>query len=76
MTILLNMTGTGIWNAEGKNLKQYYESEHAETYKKYRETTSPLFPMVGYGQIPLRLKRLLFFEWERFEYKSSLEKKE
>ncbi|CAB9502877.1 DUF1295 domain protein [Seminavis robusta] len=69
MTILLSMSGTGIWAAEGKNLKRYYESEHSEAYKEYRESTSPLVPMVGYKAIPLWTKRKFLFEWERFEYR-------
>lgn len=69
MAILLCMSGTGVWAAEGKNLKRYYESEDSQAYIKYRESTSPLIPMVGYKQIPLPIKRLLLFEWERFEYR-------
>ena len=69
MVILLSMSGTGIWNAEGKNLKRYYESEYAKEYAEYRERTSPLIPMIGYGAIPLSLKRWCLFEWERYEFK-------
>lgn len=71
MVILLSMSGTGIWNAEGKNLKRYYESENAKEYAEYRKATSPLIPMIGYGCIPLILKRWCLFEWERYEYKPS-----
>jgi len=69
MTLLLCVNGTGIWNAEGKNLKRYYESENANKYEEYRECTSPLIPMIGYSSIPLPIKRLFLFEWERYEYK-------
>lgn len=69
MVILLSMSGTGIWNAEGQNLKRYYESEYAKEYTEYRQGTSPLIPMIGYGSIPLSLKRWCLFEWERYEYK-------
>jgi steroid 5-alpha reductase family enzyme len=69
MTILLTLKGTGIWNAEGKNLKRYYESAYAKEYIQYRKSTSPLIPMIGYGPIPLALKRWCLFEWERYEYK-------
>jgi len=68
MTVLLSMSGTGVWAAEGKNLKRYYESEHGKAYKEYRESTPPLIPMVGYRYIPLAIKRWFLFEWERFEY--------
>mmetsp|Transcript_23789 Transcript_23789/g.67263 ORF Transcript_23789/g.67263 Transcript_23789/m.67263 type:complete len:308 (-) Transcript_23789:179-1102(-) len=72
MHILLNLPGTGISNAEGKNLKRYYENpECRERYKEYRRTTSNLIPMVGYGAIPLSIKRVFFFEWERYEYRES-----
>jgi steroid 5-alpha reductase family enzyme len=68
MTILLTMSGTGVWAAEGKNLQRYYESEHAQAYKEYRQSTSPLIPMLGYKRIPMSIKRQFLFEWERFEY--------
>jgi steroid 5-alpha reductase family enzyme len=68
MTILLNMNATGVWAAEGKNLRRYYESEHGQAYTEYRQSTSPLIPMFGYQAIPMPIKRLLLFEWERFEY--------
>jgi steroid 5-alpha reductase family enzyme len=69
MVILLSMSGTGIWNAEGKNLKRFYESDHGKEYKDYRDSTSPLIPMIGYGSIPLAVKRWGLFEWERYEYR-------
>lgn len=74
MIILLSLQGTGIWNAEGKNLKRYYESKFREEYIMYRKTTSPLIPMIGYGSIPLIVKRWCFFEWERYEYMPSPKK--
>jgi len=76
MNILLNMEPTGVWNAEGKSLKRYYDSEDGEAYKEYRASTSPLIPMVGYKHIPLPVKRAVFFEWKRFEYNSNGKKKE
>jgi len=69
MVILLLLSGTGISHAEGKNQKRYYESPFAEEYKIYRENTSPLIPLVGYGKIPLFIKRTFLFEWERYEYR-------
>ena len=76
MHVLLNLPATGVWNAEGKGLKRYYESENGEAYKEYRASTSPLIPMVGYKSLPLWIKRSLFFEWERFEYKPQEKKDE
>lgn len=68
MQILLAMEPTGICNVEGKNLKRYYDNCH-ERYTAYRENTSILIPFVGYGKVPKFLKRTLFFDFERYEYK-------
>ena len=75
--ILLNTSGTGVWNAEGKNLKRYYEHEDrtiARNYEAYRRTTPPLFPLITiiipYDKVPLQYQRLFCFEWERYEYKT------
>ena len=35
MKILLNTNGTGVWNAEGKNLKRYYEHKDPTIKKNY-----------------------------------------
>lgn len=70
--ILLYASGTGLTNAEGAGLKRYYGNENlTESYKSYREKTSILIPLVGYGTIPMPVKRTLLFEWERYEYKPS-----
>mmetsp|Transcript_135986 Transcript_135986/g.379002 ORF Transcript_135986/g.379002 Transcript_135986/m.379002 type:complete len:306 (+) Transcript_135986:56-973(+) len=68
MHILLNLPPTGVWNAEGKNLKRYYE-QCPDEYARYRESTSVLIPMIGYKYVPLYLKRTIFFDFERYEYK-------
>jgi len=68
MHVLLNLPPTGVWNAEGKNLKRYYDA-CPEAYAQYRETTSVLIPMVGYRYVPLALKRTIFMDFARFEYK-------
>jgi len=70
MQILLNMAPTGVANAEGKNLKRYYE-KCAERYAKYRENTSILIPFIGYAHVPQFLKRTIFFDFEKYEYKPS-----
>jgi len=67
MLILLHLKPTGIYNAEGKNLKRYYD-QCPEEYTKYRESTSVLIPMVGYQYVPLFLKRTLFFDYQKYEY--------
>jgi steroid 5-alpha reductase family enzyme len=79
LQILLNTSGTGIWNAEGKNLRRHYESENASQYEEYRRTTSPLIPLVGYEFVPLWIKRNVLFEYSKYEYdpdKVRREKKE
>jgi steroid 5-alpha reductase family enzyme len=68
MQILLTMEPTGLCNAEGKNLKRYYD-KCPERYTKYRESTSILIPMIGYKYVPLFLKRTVFFDFEKYEYK-------
>jgi len=72
--ILLNTPATGVWNAEGKNLKRYYEHTDpaiATNYEEYRRTTPPVFPtfVIPYESLPLEYQRKFFFEWERYEYK-------
>ena len=74
--ILLNTSGTGVWNAEGKNLKRYYEHSDptiSNAYRKYRRTTPPVFPtfVIPYESIPLEYQRMFCFEWERYEYRPS-----
>ncbi len=76
MQILLNTSGTGVWNAEGKNLKRYYEHKDPEVsknYAEYRRTTPPVFPavVIPYESVPLEYQRKIFFEWERYEYRPS-----
>jgi len=80
MQILLNTAATGVWNAEGKNLKRYYEDAPpttTERYEQYRKTTPPIFPilLVPYERIPRSIQRIFCFEWERYEYRPSLKNK-
>lgn len=77
--ILLNTPATGVWNAEGKNLKRYYEHTDpaiAKNYEEYRRTTPPVFPtfVIPYESLPLEYQRKFCFEWERYEYKPSSSK--
>lgn len=72
MHILLNMEPTGLCNAEGKSLKRYYDN-CPERYTEYRENTSILIPMVGYRYVPLFLKKTLFCDFEKYEYKPTQE---
>lgn len=69
LKILLDTPATGVAQANGKGLKRYYDSPHAEAYKKYRASTSILLPFVGYSHVPLRLKRTVFLDLERYEYR-------
>jgi steroid 5-alpha reductase family enzyme len=68
LQILLNTPETGVAQANGKGLKRYYDSPHAEAYKKYRASTSILVPFVGYSHVPLWLKRTVFLDLQRYEY--------
>jgi steroid 5-alpha reductase family enzyme len=70
MQILMNTAGTGLAHAEGEKLKRYYES-CPDTYSEYRANTSILIPMIGYKFIPVWLKRTIFLDLERYEYKPS-----
>lgn len=72
MNILLNTGGTGVMNANGKNLKRYYDACPKE-YASYRENTSILIPFVCYKNVPKCLKRTIFLDLERYEYKPSVQ---
>jgi len=67
--ILFNIPATGIAQAEGRGLKRYYENDCAKEYKVYRAQTSILMPMVGYEHVPLSLKRTIFMDFARYEYR-------
>ena len=73
--ILMNTAATGVAQANGKGLKRYYESVYADAYRKYRASTSILIPMVGYKYVPMWLKRTLFLDLERYEYRPRERKK-
>jgi hypothetical protein len=72
MNILLNTGGTGVANANGQSLKRYYD-KFPEEYKKYREETSILIPMIGYKYVPMFLKRTIFLDLARYEYQPKVE---
>ncbi len=69
MQILLNTSGTGVANANGKNLKRYYD-KCPDEYAEYRKKTSILIPLPFgiYEHVPMFLKRTLFFEFAKYEY--------
>lgn len=67
MQILMFTSGTGVCNANGKNLKRYYD-KCPEQYAEYRNSTSILIPMIGYKYVPMILKRTIFFDLKRYEY--------
>ena len=68
MHVLLNLPATGVAQANGKNLKRYYD-HCPEDYARYRAKTSIILPMVGYEHVPLLLKRTLLLDFERYEYR-------
>jgi len=68
MQVLLNIPETGVAQANGKSLKRYYE-RFPESYAAYRASTSILLPMVGYSYVPMALKRTLFLDLARYEYR-------
>jgi len=68
MNILLNTKATGIPQANGASLKRYYD-KCPEEYAEYRASTSILIPMIGYKNVPMFLKRTLFLDLERWEYR-------
>jgi steroid 5-alpha reductase family enzyme len=68
MQILLNTGGTGVMQANGKSLARYYDSCPNE-YAEYRDKTSILLPMVGYKYVPKILKRTLFLDFKKYEYR-------
>jgi steroid 5-alpha reductase family enzyme len=69
MEILLNTPATGVMNANGKNLKRYYDN-YAEEYAVYRNKTSILIPLPFgiYEFVPIALKRTIFFDFKCYEY--------
>ena len=69
MQILLNTPATGVMNANGKNLKRYYDN-YAEEYAVYRNKTSILIPLPFgiYEFVPIALKRTIFFDFKCYEY--------
>lgn len=72
MHVLLNIPATGIPQANGKNLKRYYDRV-PEAYASYRASTSILLPMPPalWVCVPRALKRSVFFDLERYEYRPS-----
>lgn len=67
-TMYVLFIATGIPTTEGKNLKRYYDNYPTE-YAEYRVNTSILIPMIGYRYVPLFLKRTVFLDLERYEYR-------
>ncbi|KAL3907025.1 MAG: hypothetical protein SGPRY_010326 [Prymnesium sp.] len=75
MHILMNIPSTGLTRANGKHLKRYYD-RCPKAYANYRASTSILLPMVGYKHVPIFLKRTLFLDFERYEYRPRKEDKD
>jgi len=70
MRILMFTPATGLAQCEGAGLKRYYtgDANVAAAFKKYRENTSILVPLVGWRHIPRWLKNTLLCEWKRYEF--------
>lgn len=68
MHILLNIPATGVMQANGKSLKRYYDA-YPQEYALYRDSTSILIPMIGYKYVPMSLKRTIFLDLARYEYR-------
>mmetsp|Transcript_19584 Transcript_19584/g.29335 ORF Transcript_19584/g.29335 Transcript_19584/m.29335 type:complete len:320 (-) Transcript_19584:203-1162(-) len=73
MLILLFTPATGVMNANGSNLKRYYDKCPVE-YAKYRKETSILIPLPCglYKFVPMFLKRTLFFDLKKYEYSGEI----
>lgn len=70
MQILMNVPASGLAQANGKSLKRYYDQpDVAAAYIAYREGTSILLPMVGYRYVPMCLKRTVFLDLKKYEYR-------
>jgi hypothetical protein len=67
------MEPTGLCNANSeKSLKRYYD-KCPERYSAYRENTSILIPMIGYKYVPMFLKRTIFLDFQKYEYKPTID---
>jgi len=69
IVILLFTPATGVYNANGKNLKRYYDA-CPEEYTKYRKETSILVPLPCglYKYVPMILKRTVLLDFKMYEY--------
>jgi steroid 5-alpha reductase family enzyme len=70
VTTILLLFVSGMPTAEGQNLKRYMRHDG---YKEYRESTSILVPLIGYGAIPTCLKSTFLCEWDMYRYKEPTE---
>jgi len=72
-TLLLFVSGMPL--AEGQKLERFYTATNPEVtkaYIEYREKTSPLVPLPCWlwTKLPAWMKRVFFFEWDRYAYKA------
>jgi len=70
-TMLILIGGSGIPQAEGKNLKRYYEAGHGDAWEEYCVRTPPviLFPNCVYRVLPGIVKSIFCCELSSYKYR-------
>jgi protein-S-isoprenylcysteine O-methyltransferase Ste14 len=70
-TMLILIGGSGIPQAEGKNLKRYYDAGRGQEWEDYAAQTSPvvLFPNVMYRALPAIVKCIFCCELSAYKYR-------
>lgn len=71
-TMLILIGGSGIPQAEGKNLKRYYDAGRGKEWEDYASQTAPLvlFPNFMYRALPPFIKRICCCELISYKYKN------
>jgi len=74
-TMFILILGSGIPQAEGKNLKRYYNAGHGEEWETYVKQTPPvvLLPNCLYLVLPGIVKGLCCCELDRYKYRANKE---
>ena len=71
-TMFILIGGSGIPQAEGKNLKRYYDADRGNEWEEYASQTAPivLFPNFMYRALPPFIKRICCCELSSYKYKA------
>ena len=71
-TMFILIGGSGIPQAEGKNLKRYYDAGRGKEWEEYASQTAPivLFPNFMYRALPPFIKRICCCELNSYKYKA------